>query len=58
MATSKNLSPGLSESGRMRMKGLLEMTLLIFSMSHLNGGERARSGEEQRTGASPGPRQM
>lgn len=58
MATSKNLSPGLSESGRMRMKGLLEMTLFIFGMCHLSGGERVRSGEEQRAGASPGPRQM
>lgn len=41
MATSKNLSPGLSESGKTRKKSLLEMTLLIFSMSHLRGGERA-----------------
>lgn len=44
MATSKNLSPELMESGRKRKKSLLEMTLLIFSVSHLTGRERARSG--------------
>lgn len=37
MATSKNLSPELMESGRKRKKSLLEMTLLIFSVSHLTG---------------------
>lgn len=44
MATSKNPSPELMESGRKRKKSLLEMTLLIFSVSHLTGRERARSG--------------
>lgn len=34
------------------------MTLLIFSVSHLTGRERARSVEERRARASPGPRQM
>lgn len=34
------------------------MTLLIFSVSHLTARERARSGEEWRARASPGPRQM
>lgn len=58
MATSKNLSPELMESGRKRKKGLLEMTLLIFTVSHLTGGERAGSGEGRRARASPGPRQM
>lgn len=58
MATSKNLSPELMESGRKRKKSLLEMTLLIFSVSHLTGREQARSGEERRARASPGPRQM
>lgn len=58
MATSKDLSPELIESGRKRKKSLLEMTLLIFSVSHLTGREWARSREEWRARASPGPRQM
>lgn len=45
MATSKNPSPELMESGRKRKRSLLEMTLLIFSVSHLTGRERAKSGE-------------
>lgn len=58
MATSKNLSPELMESGRKRKKSLLEMTLLIFSVSHLTGRERERSEKERRARASPGSRQM
>lgn len=58
MATSKNPSPEVMESGRKRKKSLLEMTLLIFSVSHLTGRERERSSEKRRARASPGPRQM
>lgn len=58
MATSKNLSPELMESGRKRKTSLLEMTLLIFNVSHLTGRGRVRSEEEWRVRASPGPQQM
>lgn len=51
MATSKNPSPEMMESGRKRKRSLLEMTLLIFSVSHLTGGERewgvGRSGRRE-----------
>ena len=45
MTTSKNPSPELMERGRERKTSLLEMTLLIFRVSHLTALGRERGGE-------------
>lgn len=47
MAPSKNPSPELMETSGKRKKSLLEMTLLIFSVTHLTGREWAMSGERE-----------
>lgn len=52
MATSVNLSPELMESSRKAKRSVLEMTLLIFSVSHLTGRERRGAEGESITWAS------
>lgn len=52
MATSMNLSPELMESSRKGKRSVLEMTLLIFSVSHLIGRERRGAEGESITWAS------